>query len=153
MLFLLCQAGGYHFGIDIHNVVEVLPRVRFQVPAGSQPWLAGVFSHNGQPTPVIDLPFLVGGKPCPLVWSSRIVLVSLDNASGTQRFGLLMERVETAQLAGRPGENQIPAPGLPAWGPVVLHEGTLVQFLDLSRLLVQERPQSLLAAAGATEGL
>jgi len=61
MLFLLCHAGGHRFGIEVNNVVEVLPRVRFQAAAGAQPWLAGLFAYNGQPTPVIDLPFLVGG--------------------------------------------------------------------------------------------
>ena len=30
---------------------------------------------------------------------------------------------------------------MPAWGPVVLHEGQLVQFLDLPRLLASDQPE------------
>jgi len=153
MLFLLCQAAGHRFGIDVHNVVAVLPRVRFQVAAGAPPWLAGLFNHNGRLTPVLDVPLLVGGKPCPHLWSSRIVLVSLAGApaTGAQRVGLLMERVETAQLAGPPEELPLAASDLPAWGPVVLHEGELVQFLELPRLLAHDRPQFLLTGTAATE--
>jgi len=151
MLFLLCQAGGHRFGIDVHDVVAVLPRVCFQTAAGAPPWLAGLFAYDGRPTPVIDLALLVRGTPCPHVWGSRIVLVSLDTPAGPRRLGLLMEHVETAQLAGRPDEGLTSAPGLPDWGPVVLHEGELVQFLELPRVLAQQRPPSLLAAADVTE--
>jgi chemotaxis signal transduction protein len=162
MLFLLCHAGGHRFGIDVHNVVEVLPRVRFQAVVGAPPWLAGLFVHNGRPTPVIDLPFLVSGKACPVVWSSRIVLVSLDPAgwggasvppptNTLQRFGLLMEKVTAEQMAGPPEESGAAGPGLAAWGPVLLHEGSLVQFLELPRLLTMQRQQFLQASAGDYE--
>jgi chemotaxis-related protein WspB len=156
MLHLLCQAAGHRFGIDVANVVAVLPRVRFQVTAGAPPWLAGLFAYNGRPTPVIDMPFLVGGKPCPVLWSSRIVLVSLAvdpevSVTKVRRVGLLMDRVETVQLEGPFEEIPLVAPGLPAWGPVVLHEGELVQLLELPRLLAHERPQSLLIDTTALE--
>jgi chemotaxis signal transduction protein len=152
MLFLLCQAGGHRLGIDVHNVIAVLPRARFQTAAGAQPWLAGLFAHNGRPTPVIDLAVLVSGQPSPTLWSSRIVLVSLDTPAGPHRLGVLVERVETAQLAEPLQESAAPAAGLPAWGPVLLHEGELVQFLELPRLLPPEQSRSLFAAAGAMEG-
>jgi chemotaxis-related protein WspB len=147
MLFLLCQAGGHRFGLDVRDVIAVLPRPHFQPAAGAPPWMAGVFVHEGRPTPVIDVPLLVSRKPCPLVWSSRIVLVA---PTGDQRLGLLMEQVETAQLTGQPAEGLTSVPGLPDWGPTVMHDGGLVQFLELSRVLTPERPQSLLA--GLTEG-
>jgi chemotaxis-related protein WspB len=158
MLFLLCQAAGHRFGIDVRNVVAVLPRVRFQAAVGAPPWLAGLFAHNGRPTPVIDLPFLVGGKPCPVLWSSRIILVTLaggpgPSAPGARHLGLLTERVDPAELAGPPEELPLAAADLPAWGPIVLHEGELVQILELPRLLAHERQQSLLTGTAATEAL
>ncbi len=152
MLFLLCQAGGHRFGIDVRDVIAVLPRARFQPAAGAPPWLAGVFAHEGRPTPVIDLPMLVGGQPCPLVWSSRIVLVSVPGAGVPQRLGLLMEHVETAQRGDQAAEALGSAAGLPDWGPAFLHDGNLVQFLELPRVLPGNRPLSLLAGAAVTEG-
>jgi chemotaxis-related protein WspB len=153
MLFLLCEAGGHHLGIDVRSVVAVLPRVRFQTVPGAPPWLAGLFAYNGRPTPVVDVPFLVGGEPCPVRWSSRIVLVSVPGESAVepQRFGLLMERVETAQLTASPEELPRTTVDVPSWGPVVLHEGELVQFLDLPRLLAQDRPLALIPGIAATE--
>ncbi len=153
MLFLLCQAGGHRFGIDVHDVVAVLPRARFQPAAGAPPWLAGLFAHEGRPTPVIDLPLLVGGKPCPLVWSSRIVLVSVPAAGGPQRLGLLMEHVETAQREDHAADGPAPAPGLPDWGPAFLHDGDLVQLLELPRVLPGSRPVSLLTGTDMAEGI
>jgi chemotaxis-related protein WspB len=152
LLFLLCQAGGHRFGIDVHDVIAVLPRARFQPAAGAPPWLAGLFSHEGRPTPVIDLPLLVGGKPCPLVWSSRIVLVSVTTAGGPQRLGLLMEHVETAQRDEQPADALAATPGLPDWGPALLHDGDLVQFLELPRVLPWGRSPSLLTGTDPTEG-
>jgi chemotaxis-related protein WspB len=152
VLFLLCQAGGHRFGIDVKDVIAVLPRARLRPAAGAPPWLAGLFAHEGRPTPVIDLPLLVAGKPCPLVWASRIVLVSVPTASGPQHLGLLTENVETAQRAAPTSEGLSSAPGLPDWGPVFLHEGNLVQFLDLPRLLPAAQPQPLLTLTELTEG-
>jgi chemotaxis-related protein WspB len=152
VLFLLCQAGGHRFGLDLSDVIAVLPRARLQPAAGAPPWLAGLFAHEGRPTPVLDLPLLVAGKPCPLVWSSRIVLVSVPSPSGPQRLGLLMEHVETAQRSEQPGDGLASAPGLPDWGPAFLHEGGLVQFLELPRLLPVCQPQPLLTLTELTEG-
>jgi chemotaxis-related protein WspB len=151
MLFLLCQAGGHRFGIDVHDVVAVLPRVRFQSAAGKPPWLAGLFVHEGRPTPVIDVALLVSGQPCPPVWSSRIVLVTRHTAAGPRRLGLLMEHVETAQRTEQPSESRASVDGLPDWGPVVLHEGELVQFLELPRVLALPEPPSPLDAVQLTE--
>ncbi len=148
MLFLLCQAAGHRFGLHVSNVVEVLPRVRLQAAAGAPPWVAGLFAYNGRPTWVIDLSFLVSGQSCPLQWSSRIIVVHLERRGEPLCIGLLAERVETAQLTTT-GEKPEPTPGLPAWGPVMLHEGELVQFLDLPRLLAIDEPE--LSVVGAVE--
>jgi chemotaxis-related protein WspB len=151
MLFLLCQAGGHRFGLNVEDVLAVLPRVEFQSAAGKPPWMAGVFVHEGRPTPVIDLSALVNGQPCPPLWSSRIVLVTRPTAAGPRRLGLLMEHVETAQLANEPTESELSLDGLPDWGPVVLHEGALVQFLELPRVLALPQTTSPFAAQ-LTEG-
>jgi len=153
MLFLLCQAGGHRFGIDVHDVHAVLPRVRLQSAAGKPPWLAGVFVHEGRPTPVIDLALLVSGQPCPSVWSSRIVLVARQTSAGPRRLGLLMEHVETAQRSDQGAAEPHALDGLPDWGPVVLHEGQLVQFLELPRVLALPQPRSPLAAVALEEDL
>jgi len=146
MLFLLCQSGGHRFGLNVEDVLAVLPRVEFQSVAGKPPWLAGLFVHEGRPTPVIDLSLLVSGQPCPPLWSSRIVLVARPTATGPRRLGLLMEHVETAQLAEEPAESGLSLDGLPDWGPVVMHEGALVQFLELPRVLALPQPTSQIAA-------
>ena len=45
----------------------------------------------------------------------------------------------------------MPSPGLPDWGPVLLHEGQLVQFLELSALLAQEQTHALLGGPHRAE--
>jgi len=53
MLFLLFKIGQDHYALDTSQVAVVLSLVSLkQIPA-SAPWVAGVFTYQGQSVPVI----------------------------------------------------------------------------------------------------
>ena len=147
MLVLMCEAAGNRFALDARQVVEVVPRVRLQTLAGAPAWLAGACVYRGEAMPVVDLAQLVKGIACPNRWASRVILVRFDDQDSTLQFGLIVEKVAVGQLDAKPKAATV-APGLAAWGKVLLDADGMFQLLDLRRLLSPEQ-RALLATRAA----
>lgn len=138
MLALLFNIGAERFGLDASDIIEVVPLVEIAPPPAGQDFLAGEFSYRGSPTPVIDLGRLTGQPPCPLLLSTRIILVRHGVNKETARvIGLLAEKVtETVRITAaqlNTTEQQLDETAFRT--PITLDSVGTVQLLHLDRLL------------------
>jgi len=94
MLLLLFTCGNERYGIDVRQVIEVAPLVRFKKIPKTPEYIAGVFNYRGSVTPVVDLTALMTGTPSRRLLSTRIILISYhDSKSAVHILGLVAEKV------------------------------------------------------------
>lgn len=141
MLILQFRMGEDTYALDSRQVVRVLPAARLKRLPGAPEGVAGLLNFEGAPVPVLDLSALALGHPAAEHLSTRIILTELPEAGRERRLlGLLAENAtntvhcESADFtpAG------ITPPAARYLGPVASLGGTLVQRLELERLLTPE---------------
>ncbi|MGB0563035.1 MAG: chemotaxis protein CheW [Spirulinaceae cyanobacterium] len=156
MLFLLFHVGSERYALDTQSVVEVIPRVNLLPYPGTLPSVAGRFNYQGQILPVLDLSQLLGDEPCPLAWSSRIVIVDLDRDNpGNCLLGLLAERA-TETLSGDRVQQATEGLNLSQeayLGDVLLQGQHMIQCLNLDKLLSAASYEKLMAPPDLTIAL
>jgi chemotaxis-related protein WspB len=145
MIALIFEVDGQRYGLDISQVVEVVPAVRLRRLPGVPDYVAGVFRFRGAHVPVIDLSRLIGGTPAVPRLSTRLVLVRHPGPTGVGRLlGLLAERVADGldDTAAAPVATGVAAPEAPYLGPLATSNGRTVQYVRVEQLLpdaVRER--------------
>ena len=146
MLFLLFRLGKDRYAIEAKRIVEVLPMLAAKKIPQAPPAVRGAFDFRGQPVPLVDLTQLALGHPVREQLSTRIVLVRHPDGRGGERLlGLLAEHV-TETLRRDPADFRdagIDSPGAEWLGPVVPHEGGLVQWVQVEQLLTPELQELL----------
>jgi chemotaxis-related protein WspB len=146
MLALIFQIGNDRLALDVRHIKEVVPRVPLQTLSCSPSWLAGAFVYHGQVVPVLDLHRLAGLGDCPLLLSSRIIVVPWPGSEEGRLLGLLASQV--ADLQELQLDGQAPTPfhegGKPDLGPVVADRDGVLRWLDLDRLLPESARGALL---------
>jgi chemotaxis-related protein WspB len=138
MIALNFEVDGQRYGLDISQVVEVVPAVRLRRLPGVPDCVAGVLRFRGAHVPVIDLSQLIGGKPAVPRMSTRLVLVRHPGPTGVGRLlGLLAERVADGldESAGTPTATGVAAPEVPYLGPLGTSGGRTVQYVRVEQLL------------------
>ena len=129
---------GRRYGIDVRDVVHVVPRPPLRPVDGAPPWHAGVFFLRGDLVPVVDLGLVTGAAPAAAAYSTRVIVVRAPGVDDTGRLaGLLAEHVTDVI------DLDVPAgavdTGGSALGPLVRHaEGELIQVIRIDRLLNDE---------------
>lgn len=93
MLLLLFQIGKDRFGLDVSQIIEVVPLVTFKKVHRTPKYVTGLFNYRGTMVPVIDLSALISGKPSLPLLSTRIILVNFINSDKHHILGLIAERV------------------------------------------------------------
>ncbi|EKT4524110.1 purine-binding chemotaxis protein CheW [Pseudomonas putida] len=133
-LYLQFRIGDQRFALDVHEVIEVLPRRTLKPIAQAPAWVAGILAHRGALVPVVDLSALSFGRPAPMRTSTRLVLV---HYRGDQQLGLVLEQA-TDTLRCRPDEFQpygLDNTDAPYLGPVRQDAGGLLQRIEVDDLL------------------
>ena len=152
MLFLLFRLGKDRYAIEAKQVVEVLPMLAAKQIPQAPPAVRGAFDFRGQPVPLIDLTQLALGHPVREQLSTRVVLVKQSDGRGGERLlGLLAEHV-TETMRRDPADFRdagIDSPDAAWLGPVVPHEGLLVQWVQVDDLLTPELRALLFPAEAA----
>ena len=64
------------YAIAAREVVEVLPYAPLEVWPGAPACVAGMFLYRGNPRPAVDLLRLARRASCPLLWNTRIIVVT-----------------------------------------------------------------------------
>lgn len=133
-LYLQFRIGDQRFALDVHEVIEVLPRRTLKPIAQAPAWVAGILAHRGALVPVVDLSALSFGRPAPMRTSTRLVLV---HYRGDQQLGLVLEQA-TDTLRCRPDEFRpygLDNTDAPYLGPVRQDAGGLLQRIEVDDLL------------------
>jgi chemotaxis-related protein WspB len=138
MLFLVCHFGDDRYVLNTGEISEILPMVQLKRIPQAPPGVAGAFNYRGVPVPVVDLVQLMLGRPARAHLSTRLVLATYMDQSGSQRhIGLVAERAtDTIRLNpmdfGPSGVENDEAAYL---GPVTVDAGGLIQWIDPSKIL------------------
>ncbi len=96
MMALQFKVGDDRFGLNVVNVVEVIPNVPLQRIPKAPPYFVGLLNYRGVIVPVVDLSYLINETFAKKCLSSRIVMVK---TADTGMVGLLAESVtETIKI-------------------------------------------------------
>ncbi|HEY7861963.1 MAG: chemotaxis protein CheW [Gemmatimonadales bacterium] len=141
------RLGEDRFAVDIFAVERVL---RFTAPAAVPklpPWMDGVIEHGGRVVPVIDLRSRLGMPRLAPRPEQRIIVLAV----GEEWLGVTVDSVHEV-MAVAPDEIAPPPPifrGLDAeyLRGLVRHEGSLIIFLDVTRVLTSTEQLELAQAA------
>lgn len=150
MLFLLFRIGEDRYALDAAQIDVVLPLAPCKQIPGAPAWVAGLLVHQDRHVPVIDISMLATGVPCIRRLSTRIVLVPYQSTTGERHtLGLQIEHA-TATLRCNPDDFK--AAGIDHGnarylGPVLQHEGRLIQRISVRDLLDEERQALLFSEA------
>lgn len=139
MLYLLMDAGTDTYAVASASVLEVVPCAFLKSAPGVPPSIAGILNHRGRPVPVVDSGLLLAGRPCPVLFSTRIVLQYVAIAGRRRVLGLMGENVTRVHAFE---ESDFVEPGaravdFPCAGRVAALGDRWVQRLDLQSVLTE----------------
>ena len=148
MLFIVFKAGNAHYALEARQVIEVVPLVTLRACPGAPAYIAGLANYHGTGVPIVDLGRLVGGAPCAVYLSTRIILMPYAGEGNQQRvIGLLAEMVtntverEEADF----GRNNAAVPGTSCPGKLAVGGTGFIQRVVVAQLVPKELEQMLFA--------
>ena len=144
MLAVSFKAAGARYAVPAGDIEEVLPLVSLLPLPGAPEYLAGLANHRGRPLPVADLSQLLAGRPSRPLASTRILAVRLPSG---RLAGLMAERTLKTLTLETDRITPPPAPAAPYVSGVAVLDGTLVELLDVSRLLPEDLLEKLAGEA------
>lgn len=146
---LTCQAGGERYGLDVSDIVEVIPAVPLRHLPGTPILVAGLCRYRGELVPVLDLNRMLGAPAVTLRYNTRIVIVNYRATDGSAHLlGLLAEDVDhgtEAVCAQSP--SGVSTPDMPFLGPLAEHAGRVVQLLSVNQLISDDLRERLFTEA------
>ena len=92
MMLLLFSLNDDRYGIDVADVVEIMPRLSLQQVPRSPDYVAGLINYRGQILPVVDLSVLIGDHVSRSFLSTRIIMVRVSDIDN-HYLGLVAEDV------------------------------------------------------------
>lgn len=140
MLLLIFQLGTHRFALDTREVVRVLPLVDYRPVPMAPAGVAGIFNHHGTPVPLVDLTAMALGGPSAHRLSTRIILVSFEDAGSRHLLGLLAEKTtETLRRTEADfADSGVVVADAPWLGPVTRDAHGLIQRVEVNALLSDE---------------
>jgi len=148
MLFLVFKAGDADYALEARQVIEVIPLVTMRTCPGAPAYIAGLANDHGSGVPIVDLGRLVGGAPCAVYLSTRIILAPYIGGCNQQRvIGLLAETVtntverEEADF----GQNNVAVPGAFCLGKLAVSGTGFIQRVVVAQLVPKELEHMLFA--------
>lgn len=136
MMMLLFRINGERYGLDVAEVVELVPYVTLQKIPKAPDYVAGLMSFRGGIVPVVDLSILLCDRPVRHLMSSRIILIR-PNKSEPKLVGLLAENVtETIKVSEGIFTDTGIQPETSAFvDKVAMHPDGVIQFVSPTKLL------------------
>ncbi len=156
MLLLLFHVGQERYALESDRVVQVFPNLLLKEIHHAPDYIAGLFNYRGQIIPVLDLSYLIQGKVCPNLLSTRIILVKNqvnqvpeESSSPTlYLLGLRAERVTTTLDVSTNDlkEKAISIDAAPYLGKIITDDQGLIQLIHIEHLLSGVSSIALLTA-------
>ena len=153
MMLLLFTIGDDRYGLDVAQVVEVIPQVALRKMPRFPEHVAGLLNYHGKGVPVIDVLSLMCGRSSRAWLSTRIVLINYRTPTGgVHLLGILAERVTATvklpKTAFSPaGVGCAEAPFL---DEIAVDQHGMIQRIDIDKLLSSDTSAILFEASDAT---
>ncbi|MCX7019688.1 MAG: chemotaxis protein CheW [bacterium] len=141
MLFVLLKIDADTYALDAERVVKILPLVTLKLTPHSPHGIAGLLNYRQQAVPVADLTMCATGRASRPMLTTRILLVNYPAGSETAHLlGVIAEGISrTEQLdPDKFEEAGIEAREAGYLGPVMAHNGELIQRIEIEHLLTEE---------------
>jgi chemotaxis-related protein WspB len=135
---LLFGVADQRYGLDVSQIVEVVPAVRLRTIPGTPDYVAGVFRYKGSIVPVIDLNQMLSGRPAEKRYSTRVILVRFPGTSGVEHvLGLMVERADQGltEPVGDLQSSGISTPDAPYLGKLATLGKETIQFVKIEHLI------------------
>ncbi|MBU4211539.1 MAG: chemotaxis protein CheW [Kiritimatiellae bacterium] len=148
MLFIVFKAGDASYALEARQVIEVVPLVTLRACPGAPAYMTGLANYHGTGVPIVDLGRLVGGAPCAVYLSTRIILTTYAGGDGQQRvIGLLAETViETVEREEADfSQTGVAASGTSDLGKLAVSGTGFVQRVVVEQLVPKELEKILFA--------
>ncbi|MEI7435407.1 MAG: chemotaxis protein CheW [bacterium] len=148
MLFITFKLGEANYALEARQVIEVVPLVTLRACSGAPAYIAGLANYRGTGVPIVDLGRLVGGVPCAIYLSTRIILTHYEGKGGQQRvIGLLAETVtNTVERAETDfSQSDLVGSGTSCFGKLAVSGTGFIQRIVIARMLPKELEQMLFA--------
>ncbi len=139
MLLLTFGVSGCRYAVDVHRVVEVVPRIPLRPIPHAPAFVTGLFNHGGAVVPVLDLGQLLSDRISPARLSTRVIVVDYPvEGRGTALLGLIAEDVTDLKPIRdeQMSVQSIPPVHAPYLGPILQVGEELVQMIVVERILV-----------------
>ncbi len=161
MLLLTFTVSDEPYGVDVADVIEVVPRVELRAVPHAPGFVAGLLSYRGKVVPVVDLGLLLGSSPSANRLSTRIILVKMSGAGQNrgeehpQLAGLIAEHVidlttiDPAQVERAP----VQLPRAPYLATVARLDQGFVPMIAVDRLASIIRPDLSNEVSSPTPGI
>ena len=146
MLYLLLSIDNNFYAFDIANIIEIVPLVTIKPLPWAPDYIPGVFNYRGSIVPVIDLTWLISGKPSSELLSTRIVVVNFKSYDGSERkVGLITEHAtETESIDVDEFQEYGFNDKVPAYlGGIAIKENIMYQRILISNLLTSDIQRNL----------
>jgi len=148
MLLLTFAVGDEPYGVDVADVIEVVPRVGLRAVPHAPGFVAGLLSYRGKVVPVVDLGLLLGSSASSDRLSTRIILVNSSGAGqnrgdeDARLAGLIAERVIDLTTIDRSQVEPAPValPRAPYLASVARLDRGFVPMIAVDRLASVIRP-------------
>jgi chemotaxis signal transduction protein len=140
MQVALWTAADERYALPLDMLVEVVPVVSAQPVPGAPAWIKGIMNHRGSLIPLIDASLLLGERTVPTTMAHRILVLRIDEASGTDvpaLVGLLVTGFDDIVAMDAAGDGGHPglATGSDHLAGMIVHDGAQVQCIDPTGLL------------------
>jgi len=146
MLFIVFKAGNDSYALAARQVIEVVPLVTLRACPDVPAYVTGLANYHGTGVPIVDLGRLVGGAPCVVYLSTRIILTSYAGRGGQQRIiGLLAETViETVEREESDfSQTGVAASGTSCLGKLAVSGTGFIQRIVVEQLVPKELEKML----------
>ena len=150
MTALLFDAAGRRYGLDVSQIIEVVPAVELRAIAGVPAYVAGVLRYRGALVPVIDVNRVLCGAPVRPRYSTRLVLVRYTGLAGTEHaLGLLVEGAArgVVEELGHLTTSGVATPDAPYLGQISTDRADPVQLVRVEHLIPEELRDRLFVEA------
>ena len=94
MLLLLFEIGNGRYALDITQIIEIVPLVKFKKIPTAPAYVSGLMNYRGEGIPVIDLCQLIDSVSFDDALSTRIIIVNYPIKNGEHKpLGLIANNV------------------------------------------------------------
>lgn len=139
MMLLLFKINNERYGLDVADVVELVPYVKLQNLPKAPVYIAGLMNYRGNIVPVVDLAMLMCDRPVRRLMSSRIIIIR--SAKSEKRYvGLLAENVtETIKISPETFTDTGIDPDASAFvDKVAMRPEGMIHLVNITKLLPSE---------------